>query len=465
MLITSDSRTPLELAIRDKIAELRQSPDREAVLKFLTGSGLSPKQIQDVLYDPVYKLRCNQWCDLSDEATYHIFLAGRGFGKSFSLASTLHRAVHKHGVKDILILARTSRDIDSTIYDAVSGLYHPNDPRLPEYKKQAKVFEYPCGAVTKCIAAESGEDAVRGQNNGLVLADEASFYGNNEGILTQADFTLRREPSKFIVFTTPSASPWLIEKYNAYKAGDPSVKFYRGSTYDNAANLTKQFLNSVVTKYQGTRLGRAELDGELILTNAGALISPDEISYVQQHEVRQLTHIALGVDTALLSKNNKSGRTPDKTSICVAGVDDANTVYGLYNVTGSFSQREWVSKVCDIMDGYLSAGIKVSLNIESNLFGQEVLVGFFSEVGRIDLTRFLTCSFSSDSKLARFSPYALMMQQGRLMIVKNESNDKLVDELISYDGTGQSPNRMDAFVLACNVLQPVTRQRTVVKTF
>ena len=77
-MITQDSRTELELSIRDKIHELRKSGDKEAVLKFLVTSGLSPKQIQDVLYDPVYKLRDQQWIDLSDEATYHVVLAGRG---------------------------------------------------------------------------------------------------------------------------------------------------------------------------------------------------------------------------------------------------------------------------------------------------------------------------------------------------------------------------------------------------
>lgn len=78
MIITSDSRTPVELAIRDKLAELRQSSDKDAVLKFLTTSGLTQQQVKDVLYDPIFKLRDQQWCDLSEETTYHIFLAGRG---------------------------------------------------------------------------------------------------------------------------------------------------------------------------------------------------------------------------------------------------------------------------------------------------------------------------------------------------------------------------------------------------
>ena len=45
----------------------------------------------------------------------------------------------------------------------------------------------------------------------------------------------------------------------------------RGSTYDNQANLAPAFLRQIIKKYEGTRLGRQELDAELLDDVPGAL--------------------------------------------------------------------------------------------------------------------------------------------------------------------------------------------------
>jgi phage terminase large subunit-like protein len=51
----------------------------------------------------------------------------------------------------------------------------------------------------------------------------------------------------------------------------------RATTFDNAANLAKPFIDEIANRYKGTRLGLQELDGELLEDVEGALWTRDMI--------------------------------------------------------------------------------------------------------------------------------------------------------------------------------------------
>ena len=63
------------------------------------------------------------------------------------------------------------------------------------------------------------------------------------------------------VATTPRPTK-LIRELLAREGGDVVVT--RGSTYENRANLAPGFFDQVIRKYEGTRLGRQELNAEVL---------------------------------------------------------------------------------------------------------------------------------------------------------------------------------------------------------
>lgn len=341
---------------------------------------------------------------------------------------------------------------------AIIALYPPGHPNTPKWRPGEATISWPNGAEAICIPSEAGEDAPRGLNTELILADEMASYGRNEGIIHQALLTLRHAPSKLIIMTTPKATPLLIEYVQRAKDGDPMIQLITGSTYDNRSNLSKAFMEGIVSKYEGTHLAQAELHGNLILSNPSALWQMDTIerNLVTEQELPRMTEISIGADPALLSKKSnvgkKTGRTPDSCGIIVSGVS-SDTIYTLDNFTGSYNPEQMVTKLCALYDLY-SRQAPVKITVEVNNLGEETLKMMFKSVGREDVFKHVRPYFSTLSKLARAQPYSLLAQQDKIKYVNKGSMSTLFTELTSYTGDGQSPGALDAAVFSWNNLKP-----------
>lgn len=382
----------------------------------------------------------------------------------------LKRAVHKHGVTDILILARTSRDLRATIYPTLESFYAPDDPEKPTWSPATSEITWPkLGAKAVCISAESGSDSSRGLNTQMIFADECAFYAGNEEIIDMSFLTLRRAPSKFIGTTSPFPTPKIIEWVNRAKEGDPNVKLVQGSTYDNAENLSEAFMDGIVTKYAGTSLARQELLGELVLENTAALFQNATIdrNLIQPNELPQMKEIAIGLDPSLLGKassvGGKKGRTPDACGIVVCGAGDDERFYAIDNFTQNYSVEGWVNKSIEVFDMYARGNTKVTLVIESNLLGQELLQSLYEKQGRRDVWQHVKTTFSTQNKLQRMQPYSLMAEQDKIGFVQKPSMNGLYTEMCSYSGDGRSPNAYDALAFALSVLSPM--KKSFVKSY
>ena len=100
---------------------------------------------------------------------------------------------------------------------------------------------------------------------------------------------------------------------------DSSTVVTKGSTYDNRANLSPQFFRTVVTKYEGTRLGRQELNAEMLTDTPGALWKSAIIDSlrIQLHEIQWdlIVRVAVAIDPAVTAEEDS-----DETGIIVAGL-------------------------------------------------------------------------------------------------------------------------------------------------
>lgn len=456
--ILSDKRDEQKRLMGIKLRQMKKD-DPDLLWKFL--DSLTPQEAEEILCDSEIWARDNQHLDLSTKVPLNIWLTSRGWGKSWTAGYTIKRAVEKHGVKDILVIAVAARDFRATIAPAILDQYPSNHPNKPEWVTSKASMVWPNGAIALCIPAEAGEDAPRGLNNELLIMDECAMYGRNEGIITQALLTLRREPSVALGLTTPKASPVLIDWVNRFKKGDKGINITSGTIYENMENLSQAFRDEIITKYEGTNLGRQELLGELILTNAAALWQQAiiERNTVRPEMVPQLNAIAIGLDPQVVKRATQKGRKTDDTGIIVVGMGDDGIMYTLEGATGSYSVDQWVAKICMLHDKY-SRMYKTSIVAEINILGEQMVTMAFKQVNRTDVAAKIKPVFATQSKLQRAVPYALLAQQDKIKYVEGEYLEDLSGELCTYDGTGKSPNNFDAFVWGCSDLRPPTNRVT-----
>lgn len=390
----------------------------------------------------------------------------KSVGKTFAGAYTIYRAVEYHKVKKILVLARTARDIRATIVPAIADMYPPKHSNTPHYSSATNTITFPNGAQVLCVAAESGEDAVRGLNCELIVADEFCFYGNNDGIIDMAFFTLRHSPSKFIGLSSPSATPTVLKWHEAWKDGDKSIQIYQGSTYSNKENLSKGFMDNIVRSYEGTSLAAAELHGELLLQNKDALWNMETINrnLLKDSEVPlEWDHISLGCDPALLSHKGagKRKRSPDSTGLIISGISNSGQIITIDNHTGNYTTEQWAMKVASLYDYWKDYARKVSIYIESNLHGEENLQMIFRNIERTDVFKHIKCEFSTQNKMSRLQPYALLAEQDKIKYVDKASMQPLFRELTTFTGLGKaSPDNADAACFSWMLLKPKKKSFT-----
>ncbi|WP_406661338.1 hypothetical protein V7O66_02105 [Methanolobus sp. ZRKC3] len=117
---------------------------------------------------------------------------------------------------------------------------------------------------------------------------------------------------------------------------NPVTAVTKGSTYDNVSNLAPAFVDIIISKYEGTRLGRQELNAEILDDNPDALWQRKDIDDNRVHKIPDLIRVVVGVDPAATSKDGS-----DDTGIIVAGIDKNKHGYILGDYTCHLSPRQW----------------------------------------------------------------------------------------------------------------------------
>src|SRR5512138_2195461 len=91
------------------------------------------------------------------------------------------------------------------------------------------------------------------------------------------------EHPQAVLTTTPRATPLIKSWVEDATGPNPTFALTRGSTYENRANLAPTFLDTILKKYEGTRLGRQELNAEVLDDAPGALWNRAE--HIDAHRV------------------------------------------------------------------------------------------------------------------------------------------------------------------------------------
>ncbi|MBL8568745.1 MAG: DNA-packaging protein [Phreatobacter sp.] len=380
------------------------------------------------------------------------FVGGRGAGKTRAGAEWVHGIVHGRDgfgpqAGRIALVGETIDQVREVMVEGVSGLRASGFPaERPRFEPSRRRLVWPNGAVAHGFSSEDPE-ALRGPQFDAAWADETGKWVQAEATWDMLSFSLRLgEHPRVMVTTTPRATP-LMHRLLA----EPDAVVTRSATSANAANLAPGLVRALVARYGGTRLGRQELDGELIDDREGALFSREVIEAGRVAAAPALKRIVVAVDPPA---SHRKGA--DACGIVAAGIDGDGTVFMLADESvQGFKPHEWANRAAALYRKLSADALVVEVNQ-----GGDMVAAVIGEVAP-DVP--VTSVRAVRSKHLRAEPVAALYAQGR---VRHAGIfPALEDELADFgpDGlsSGRSPDRLDALVWAVThlALRPKTEAR------
>ncbi len=360
-----------------------------------------------------------------------LYLGGRGAGKTRAGAGWIANGVREKNMRRIALIGATHRDARSVMIEGVSGLLSVDEGA--KYEPSNFRVVWPNGAAATVLSAEE-PDGVRGHQFDAVWGDEFCKWKEPQAMLEMTDMALRvgRWP-RMLLTTTPRNIP-ALKDLMARK----DVLTTHGTTRDNIANLAPGFVESLEARYGGTRLGRQELDAEIIADNDAAMWRRDWIEGHRVRETPQLVKIVVGVDPCASAHGDECG-------IVVVGRSEEGEGYVLADRSlGGATPLQWATQVNRAYLDYEADKIIAESNQGGDMVRQTLRNA--NQNARVQLVH------AKRGKILRAEPFTTLYEQGRIHHAGCFA--ELEDQMCNYDGTGASPDRMDALVYALAELFP-----------
>jgi phage terminase large subunit-like protein len=245
-----------------------------------------------------------------------------------------------------------------------------------------------------------------------------------------------------VATTTPRPIP-LIKRLIA----DPGTVVTRAATAANRRHLAASFLTAVVARYEGTRLGRQELEAELIEERADALWSRARIEACRVDAAPELARIVVAVDPPA-----SAGERSNACGIVAAGIDAERRGHVLVDATAErLSPARWAKRVVELFHRLDADRIVAEVNQGGDMV--EAVIRQADESVPVQKVR------ANRGKLLRAEPVAALYEQGRVRHVGAfpELEDEMCDFGLDGLSSGRSPDRLDALVWALSALM-LTRE-------
>lgn len=419
-------------------------------------SSLTPQEIAKLKYDWKFWARPNQLAPEGDWNTWMV-LAGRGFGKTRMGSEWVRQLAEDNPGCRIALVGETAADARDVIIKGDSGLL-ACDPNLSEdsWSPTNRCLTWPNGSRAWCYNATE-PDQLRGPQHHFGWVDELAKFRYSQEVWDQLMFGLRLgEHPQVLVTTTPQPKA-IIKKLVA----DPDSVVTRGSTLDNQANLAKNTVKALYDRYGGTRLGRQELDGEILGDIPGALWHRHQIDEARVEKAPDdLERVLVAVDPAASSHEGS-----DENGIVVVGLARDEDGYGRGYILEDASLRgtpeDWAKKAVSLYRKWSADKIVA----EKNQGGEMVS----SVIKAQDRSVPVKLVHASRGKVIRAEPISALYEQGRVHHVG--CFDLLEDQMCEFsidnirnESTG-SPDRVDALVWGLTeVFDKIAGRRRKIKT-
>ncbi|WP_242443483.1 terminase family protein [Sphingobium sp. LB126] len=404
---------------------------RERVLAGLNGAAADA-----LAHDWTWLARPEQ---LAPEGDWRIWLmmAGRGFGKTRAGAEWVRAVAERDPGARIALVGATLGEARAVMVEGASGLLAiaPWWNR-PVFAPALRKLVWPNGAVATLFGATEPE-SLRGPQFSHGWADEIAKWAGGQAAWDNLMMGMRLgDAPRVLATTTPRPVP--LVRGLVERDGD-DVVVTRGRTADNAAYLAEGFVEAMERSYGGTRLGRQELEGELIAEVEGALWSRDLLERCRVGHVRAaLVRVVVAVDPPASAHGDACG-------IVVAGLGDDGRAYVMADASVEGATPEgWARAVAAAAllhgaDRVVAEANNGGAMVESVLRAAEAGLP-------------VRLVHASRGKVARAEPVAALYEAGR--VAHRGAFWALEDEMCGlvtgggYVGPGRSPDRADALVWA-----------------
>lgn len=394
--------------------------------------------------------RDNQLPPNDDSWDYWLYMAGRGAGKTRSGAEWVRDQIENHHCMRVALVGPTAADVRDVMSEGESGIISiSTGDFLPKYEPSKRRLLWPNGATAMMYSAEEPE-RLRGPQHEKAWCDELAAWKSPETWdMLQFGMRLGRRPQT-IVTTTPKPTPFvkrILKLQGLIRSG--------GSMLDNRANLPDSFIRAVLDRYQGTRLGKQEIEGMYLDNIEGALFSEEHIMRRQEPmKPEAYDRVCIAVDPAV-----SAGEGSDETGIIVCGsYNDGKNADVLEDASGHYKPNEWADRVVGLYREWKADKVLGEVNNGGDLV--EYTLRHATGGQHIPFLKL----HSSRGKRLRAEPVGALYEQHR--VFHTRYFEQLEEQMVTFNPEalarkGESPDRVDALVFCLTWLIIDRRQARV----
>lgn len=365
------------------------------------------------------------------------WMGGRGSGKTRSICENFAELIARSPGKNWGVVAPTfgtARDVD---IEGPSGLLKALDRRdlVQRWNRSNGELLTENGGRIKIDGADDGAVRIQGENLAGCLCDEIGLWRTRNWQMAWREsiqFALRIAPAKIIAGGTPKRGHPLVKHVLAH----PNAIIRRMRTMDNRANLDRATLQELLDQYEGTTLGRQELEGEFLEDAEGALWKRE---WLERHRVAEAPATRLRCVVAIDPAVTVSADS-DETGIVTACCDENRHGYVLSDLSGKMSPQQWAWKAVQEFYRWEADYIAAEVNQGGDLVRDAIR--------QVDPDVPVKMIRAKRGKALRAQPIALMYEQGRVHHAGVLPG--LEEQMLGWDpdASADSPDRVDAVVYA-----------------
>jgi phage terminase large subunit-like protein len=374
--------------------------------------------------------------------TVWLYLGGRGAGKTRAGAEAVREWIETGKCGRIALIAPTQGDARDVMVEGESGLLSVCSRERPVYQPSRRRIEWPNGALATLYSAEEA-DRLRGPQHDGLWGDELAAWKGARAAWDMGMLGLRlgKRPQA-IVTTTPKPTPLLRA---LIKRAGQDVVVTRSTTYANRDNLAGSFFTQIIRQYENTRLGRQELNAEVLEDFPGALWTREILDRANAPvQVSDMARIVVAVDAS--GARGADDEAADSIGIVVAGKGVNGRAYVLADRSCKLSPAGWGQRAVQAFHEFRADRLIYERNFGGAMV-EHVIKTADSAVACKEVT-------ASRGKVVRAEPISALYEQNRVSHVALLA--ELEDQMClmasdGYMGDG-SPDRVDALVWALSDL-------------
>ena len=393
---------------------------------------------RDKKNDPWLKVARPNQLPPKGDWTIWLLLAGRGYGKTRTGSETTRRRVMAGKAERLAFVGPTAADVRDVMVEGPSGILAVSpDSWRPHYEPSKRRLTWPNGAVATLFSSDE-PDRLRGPQHDFVWGDEVASWRYPEAYdMMMLGLRIGEKPQA-VLTSTPKPIP-LIRDLVSRDGQDVVVT--KGTTYENLENLAPAFKTEVIRRYEGTRLGRQELNAEILDDVPGALWTRSllEDCRVGLEYCPPLKVAYCAIDPAVTAHE-----TSDETGIIIGGGGEDGHGYVTSDLSGIFTPDAWARRAVNAtLDDSLN-GIVAEVNNGGDLVKNTIRHVEADDGAKIGQRVRVLEVRATKGKYTRAEPVASLYEQHRIHHVG--SFPQLEDQLCTWVPGEKSPDRLDALV-------------------